>query len=561
MDERLLRTVIEQSPLSTHVFSPDGSSLLTNAAWKELWNLGEGEAPEETNVFEDHQLRAVGLIPYIEESIASNNGLSTPPLLYVTASGGLEGKPRWLRGFIYPVRDENGRFRAVSLMLEDVTKHRVLEERLTRQALEDPLTGLANRTLLMDRLEHALSRIERREHKIALLFMDLDDFKRVNDSLGHSAGDRMLVEVADRIGVCLRPEDTLARFGGDEFVVLLENAEDASAATQVAERIARGLRAPIAVDGHEVFATFSIGIALGNSGKVDAEYLLRGADAAMYRGKREGENRCEVFNLGENGYALDRLRLESDLRRAVEGKEFRVHYQPKVELRTGKIVGLEALLRWEHPEHGLTSPLEFVPLAEQTGLIIPIGWWVLREACHELRLLQEQHPVGMPLTMSVNLSARQFRYPELVEEVAEILGETALAPHDLTLEVTETVAMEHAPSTTTILGRLKSLGVKLAIDDFGTGYSSLSYLKRFPVDALKVDQSLVKGIEQDSGNAAIVSATITLAHDLGLEVVAEGVETAGEFAKVRSLQSNHGQGHYWWGASPAVKIAELFAPV
>ena len=557
MTEKYLRTALEHSPLGTLIFRPDGSALLSNTAWKKLWSFGEERNPEDMNVFEDTQIRAAGLVPYIQESMVGG-AVITPPLLYDPARVGGEGTWRWFRSFIYPVRDETGILSEVTLILEDVTERKALEERLAHQAFHDSLTGLANRTLFADRLEHALARTARGEDEIGVMFIDLDNFKNVNDSLGHSSGDLLLVEMAHRLGACLRPQDTLARFGGDEFVVLLEDI-DVGGVVEAAERILREINNPITIDGHKLSVTGSVGIVLGNSDELRAEDLLRSADAAMYRSKRGGKNRYEIFDSEADELSINRLRLESDLRQAIERKEFRVHYQPKVLLRTGEIVGFEALVRWEQPGRDLIPPSEFIPLAEQTGLIGPICSWVLKEACHQVRDWQHHYPMDTPLTISVNLSARQFRYPELVEEVAEVLSETALDPRDLLLEVTESASMEDALSTITIFRELKRLGVRLAIDDFGTGYSSLSYLKRFPVDTLKVDQSLVTGIERDPANVAIVSAIMTLAHGLGLKVIVEGVETAGELAKLRSMGAELGQGHYWWRASTADETTELLA--
>jgi diguanylate cyclase (GGDEF)-like protein len=555
MTEQYLRTVIEQSPLGTLIFRPDGSTLLSNTAWKQLWSFGEEGDPEDMNVFEDKQIYAAGLVPYIEETMVGG-AVITPPLLYDPTRFGVKANWRWFRAFIYPVRDESATLSEVTIILEDVTERRALEERIAHQAFHDSLTGLANRTLFADRLEHALARTERQEDEIAVMFIDLDDFKHVNDSLGHGAGDSLIVEIATRISACLRTQDTFARFGGDEFVLLLEDVDEGGAIV-VAERILREIRSPITIDGSELSVTASIGIVLGDSARIRGEELLRSADAAMYRSKRGGKNRYEIFDLELDKLSINRLRLESDLQQAIENKEFRVHYQPKVLLATEEIVGFEALVRWEQPGRGLIPPSEFIPLAEQTELINPIGLWVLKEACGQMRDWQNQYPTDTPLTMSVNLSAQQFRNPNLVEEVAQVLGETGLDPRDLTLEITESVAMGDALATIAIFRELKNLGIGLAIDDFGTGYSSLSYLKRFPVNVLKVDRSLIKGIEQDPANTAIVSATLTLAHGLGLEVVVEGVETTGALSKLISLGAELGQGHYWWRASAAEEITEL----
>ena len=476
-----------------------------------------------------------------------------------------DGSVRAVSARYEATRDEEGG-RAIGLAgtIHDVTERRALEEELAHRAFHDPLTDLPNRTLLMDRLGHALARKERAKGEVAVMFMDLDNFKHVNDSLGHEAGDDLLVEVAARIRGSVRPEDTVARLGGDEFAVLLEDVGGEDGAVEVAERIARELSPPIRLGGREVFVTPSIGVALGGPDKTRSDGLLREADAAMYRAKARGKNRHAVFRPEMRGTSSRRLRLEGDLRRALEdpGREFRVFYQPEALVRTGRIVGVEALIRWEHPEQGFLPPAEFVPLAEETGLIVPLGRWVFREACRqagEWRRRFPRDPGDEPLRMSVNLSARQFQNPGLLGEVTEALDAAGLEPDGLILEITESVLMEDAPSTVATLRGLRALGVKLAIDDFGTGYSSLSYLKRFPVDLIKIDRTIVGGLERDAGNAAIVAATVTLAHALGLRVVAEGVETHEEAAKLREMDCDMGQGYYWWRPSPPEAAATLIA--
>jgi diguanylate cyclase (GGDEF)-like protein len=377
--------------------------------------------------------------------------------------------------------------------------------------------------------------------------VDLDNFKVVNDSLGHEAGDALLVAVAERLRECLRPEDTLARLSGDEFTVLLEDVEGTSDATVVAQRMAVALRAPFVLEGQEAFVTVSIGTAFGDSSQESPGSLLRNADLAMYRAKETGKARHEVFRPEMNERALKRLSLEGELRRALERDELRVYYQPQVLLNTelqehlrasgrmaivaqrapesSRIVGMEALVRWEHPERGLLSPDEFVPFAEENGLIVSIGRWVLEQACRQAKEWQEQHSSGPHLTMSVNVSAAQFRSPELIEDVARVLQETGLEAGMLTLEITESVLLEEAQANADTLEQLKALGVRLAVDDFGTGYSSLSYLKRLPVDYLKIDRSFVTNLGQDSQDRLLVSGVIYLAHGLGLKVIAEGVES------------------------------------
>jgi diguanylate cyclase (GGDEF)-like protein len=457
----------------------------------------------------------------------------------------------------------------MGLVLEDFTERKALEDQLVHQAFHDSLTGLPNRALFLDRLRHGLSRAKRQAEqgaagRVALLYMDLDDFKRFNDSLGHNAGDQLLVGVAERIAARVRHGDTVARFGGDEFAMLLEDLEDVGYAADVAERIKRDLSAPFEVDGHEAVVTTSIGIVMAAPGEDYAEdyaedyteELMRRADIAMYRSKGEGKNRHEVFSSSMN-HSLERLGLEENLRGAIEREEFRVHYQPQVLITTGQTVGFEALLRWEHPERGPLAPSEFIPLAEETGLIIPLGRWVLAEACRQVRIFREQIPPEAPLRMFVNLSARQFRHPELVEEVSAALTETGIDPHDLALEITESAMMGERSTARVILWALKDLGLTLVMDDFGTGYSSITYLKSFPVDILKMDRSMVEGIDIDSENRALVSATTRLAHTLDLEVVAEGVETPGELDELRSVGCDFAQGYYWQRPCSAEKTMKL----
>jgi diguanylate cyclase (GGDEF)-like protein/PAS domain S-box-containing protein len=419
------------------------------------------------------------------------------------------------------------------------TQVRESEERLAYRAFHDPLTRLANRSLFLNRLEHARARAKRQNGRLAVLFMDLDNFKVINDSLGHGIGDRLLVTVAERLRTCVRPQDTVARLGGDEFVALLEDLADAGAAARVADRIMDELREPFEIDGHRLHTSASIGIALDAASGGD---LLRAADTAMYRAKENGKGRYEMFREAMHDRAVERLKLENDLRAVLERDELAVHYQPKVSLRTGKVVGLEALLRWRHPEYGLLSPGDFMPLAEQTESIVPIGRWVLLETCRQARAWQEIHPDDPPLMACVNLSVRQLQQTDFV---AEILDETGLDPGSLVLEITEDAVMEDAQSAIGALKKLKGSGIKLAIDDFGTGYSSLSYLRRLPVDYLKIDRSFVERLGENPRDAEIVSGTITLAHTLGLEVIAEGVENAVQLERLREMGCDLAQGNHF----------------
>ena len=427
----------------------------------------------------------------------------------------------------------------------DITERRTLEERLRYQAFHDPLTGLPNRALFMNRLGHALDRAERGEMATGVLFLDLDNFKLVNDSLGHEVGDSLLVSVAERLRACLRAEDTAARFGGDEFTVLIEGVADATEAARVADKITQALLEPFILDSREVFVTTSIGIVLGTSGSERPTDLLRNADVALYRAKANGKATYEVFDAFMNAQALERLDLEADLRRAIGRREFAVHYQPQLELQTGRIAGWEALVRWMHPDRGPIPPGAFLSVAEETGLIFQIGSQVLEEACRQAQEWHEQRP-EVPSKMSVNISARQLQRPEeLLREVVRVLEETRLAPGSLVLEITESMLMGDAEHNVDVLGDLKDLGVGIAVDDFGTGYSNLAYLKRFPVDLLKVDKAFVDGMEDNPDDTAIVQAITDLARAMGMRTVAEGIETTGQSGQLRALGCEFGQGYFF----------------
>jgi diguanylate cyclase (GGDEF)-like protein/PAS domain S-box-containing protein len=445
----------------------------------------------------------------------------------------------------------------IVLNSRDVSERRALEDQLKHQAFHDPLTGLPNRVLFMDRLDHALTRRGRRGTSVAVLFLDLDNFKVVNDSLGHRTGDQLLVHVADRLQLCLRPEDTIARIGGDEMAVLLEDIENAEEVAEVASRIQQRLRSPVRLENREVFTTVSIGIALSTPEHDHPGQLLRDADVALYRAKAQGKARYAIFDPGMDAQAMERLELETDLRHAVERGELRAYYQPIVDLATGRVCEVEALLRWEHPRRGMISPLQFIPLAEETGLIIEVGHWVLVEACRQALRWQIEHPTVPPLTVSVNLSVRQLQNPALVEEVAGVLAATGLDPATLRLEITESVVMEDAESTAETLRALKQLGIELAIDDFGTGYSSLSYLNRFSIDAVKIDRSFVAQIGKSPRDTTIVRAIIALASSLQLGVTAEGIESAEQLRQLRQLGCDRAQGYFLARPTPPDEILSL----
>jgi diguanylate cyclase (GGDEF)-like protein len=432
-----------------------------------------------------------------------------------------------------------------------------IAEQFTRDALHDPLTKLPNRTLLLDRLGLALSRAGRLGSLVAVLFLDLDGFKAVNDSLGHAAGDELLIQVAERVRGCLRPADTVARLGGDEFGILLEEVSDATEVHAVADRILDALRVPMTVQGKELVTGASIGVVLGAS-EEGAGDLLRRADLAMYVAKAGGKDRHVTFEPAMHATALARLELEADLRRALDEGTLDVHYQPVCELPTGRLARMEALARWRHPRRGLVPPAEFVPLAEERGLIVPLGQWVLRRACRETREWQQLHPGEPPLGVAVNLSAGQLR-PGLVETVAEALGESGLAARCLTLEITESLLMDESATSLGYLTELKALGVRLAIDDFGTGYSSLGRLRSLPIDELKIDRSFVADIAPGATGGPLVTAVTAMARALGLEVVAEGVETFEQLRFLLGRGCDAVQGYLVGRPVPASTIRRLLA--
>jgi diguanylate cyclase (GGDEF)-like protein/PAS domain S-box-containing protein len=465
-----------------------------------------------------------------------------------------DGQLRWLETTARAVRDEAG-VREIVSVTRDISERKQAELELSHAALHDTLTGLPNRALFLDRLGLALRRTERRSGSVAVLFCDLDRFKIVNDSLGHDAGDRMLVDVAQRIGAALRPADTVARFGGDEFTILCEDIAGEIEAATIAQRIVDVFRDPLLLEDGEVFLATSIGIAIARGTDDRAADLIRDADAAMYRAKERGKGRYEIFDEAMRADAVARLETESALRRALERGELLLHYQPEVDLATGAIVGFEALIRWEHPARGLLAPPAFVPLAEETGLIVPIGEWALREACAEAA----RWPTGPggPLTLSVNLSSRQLAQQDLVAMVRRAIAETGTDPGLLCLEITESAVMESGAATTAQLRALKSVGVRLAIDDFGTGFSSLAHLRRFPVDALKIDGTFIAGLGREPQDASIAAAVISLAHALGLTTVAEGVETDEQLAVLRELGCDAGQGYLFARPQPAGEIRGL----
>ena len=460
---------------------------------------------------------------------------------------------RWFRVLVTPLEARGNRGAVV--MHLNVTETVEAQQRLTHLAHFDSLTGLPNRLLFRERLKAALAMVQRQGGRLAVMFIDLDRFKVVNDTLGHLAGDALLQQVAARIGGCLRASDTVGRLGGDEFAVLVPDPEREYDVTVVARRLVDTLAQPITLEGQELFVSASIGITLYPDDCDDLEKLIRNADTAMYRAKELGRNNFQFFTAAMNARVKEQLQLETDLRRAVQRQEFILHFQPKVSCSHGGITGFEALLRWQHPVRGLVSPMEFIPLLEETGLIVPVGTWVLQQACQQAAAW---HLAGHgQLTVAVNLSARQLQSEALVQDVRQALEDSGLPPQALELELTESLLMSHVEDNIALLNRLKAMGVQLSVDDFGTGYSSLAYLKRLPLDTVKVDRAFVQDITADPGDASITRAVITMAHNLRLKVVAEGVETEGQIALLVANHCDEMQGYYFSRPVPAPEALVL----
>ncbi|MFE1747035.1 EAL domain-containing protein [Coleofasciculus sp. H7-2] len=442
----------------------------------------------------------------------------------------------------------------------EINERMLLQEQLLKMALYDNLTGLPNRVLFMERLEQALKGSkERPEEAFAVLFLDCDRFKVVNDSLGHLAGNELLISLARRLEKLLSQHDTLARLGGDEFAIILTNIENISSVLFVADRILQSFSSPFQLNRQEIFINASIGIALSNINYELPEHLLRDADIAMYRAKTLGKGQYQIFDPKMHDAVIQVLQLENDLRKAIERQEFIVHYQPIIALDTSKIVGFEALVRWHHSQRGMVAPSLFIPVAEETGLINQIGNWVLREACHQLQQWYQEKQSDYPLFMSVNLSARQFAQPDLIEQIDQILAETQLNPQSLKLEITESVLMNNTQSVKAIMQQLRERKIQLCIDDFGTGYSSLSYLYNFPVDTLKIDRSFISYLDEKADSLGLIPAIMKIAQTLKMSVIAEGIETSEQLAQLKYLNCEFGQGYLFSKAVEGKKATNLIA--
>jgi diguanylate cyclase (GGDEF)-like protein/PAS domain S-box-containing protein len=544
--EQRFRAVVDTAVDAVITIDEPGTIETFNAAAERMFGYRSRDAI-------GHNVQLLLAEPYrgeYHEATAEAAGTSPdqePEVTHHRIGSGRELVARDRYGWTFPVEVSvseahiSGR-RIFTWIVRDIRERKAFEAKLATQALRDPLTQLANRTLLVDRVRHALSAARRTSARPALLFLDLDRFKVINDSLGHTVGDEVLRVVAQRLLAIVRPADTVARFGGDEFVLLCEDVERERGAEKIAERVAAALQAPLSIADTDVYVSASIGIALIDDPSLEAETLLRDADSAMYRAKERGRNRFEIFDAEMRARVVARLEVEQALHRAIDRGELRLHYQPELSLATGEIVGFEALLRWQHPERGLLRPDQFLAVAEDTGLIVPIGAWVIEEACREATRWSEA--TATPPTVWVNVSVRQLVHPELTTTIASALH-AAAGRVTLGVEITENALMSDPTLAVATTIALRDLGVRVSIDDFGTGYSSLSHLKRFPIDALKVDQSFVHGLGRNNEDTLIVSAVVGLGKSLGLDVVAEGVETPEQVVALTEMGCATGQGYYF----------------
>jgi diguanylate cyclase (GGDEF)-like protein/PAS domain S-box-containing protein len=470
-----------------------------------------------------------------------------------------DGSYRWILSRGMAARHEDGTVYRVAGSIIDITDSKGAEQQLLHNAFHDVLTGLPNRALFMDRLKRSLNRAKYRpDYLFAALFLDLDRFKVINDSLGHQVGDELLIGIARRLEKCMRPGDMIARLGGDEFAVIIDNLKSTDDAIQAADRLHQEMTVPYLLSGREVYASASIGVALSQSHHENAQDFLRAADTAMYHAKSRGRGCVELFDTEMHARAMGQLQIETDLRRALQREEFRIFYQPIVSTESRQVRGFEALVRWEHPEQGLLSPIRFMQVAEETGLVVPLDQWVLRDSCRQLREWQQEFPMNPLLSVSVNLSGKQFAHPDLCDKVRAILDETGIIPLSVKLEITESSLVENPDAAAQILRQLKELGVRISLDDFGTGYSSLSYLHRFPIDVLKIDRSFVNRMSV-SKNSEIVRTIITLAINLGMEVIAEGVETEEQVAQLAGMHCDYVQGYLFSPPMQSAAVHELLA--
>ncbi|MDX1657499.1 MAG: EAL domain-containing protein [Nitriliruptorales bacterium] len=557
--EQRFRSLVAGSSDVTFVIDPDGVVTYQSPSAKSVLGYPDGALVGRNFTDLVHPADLDRIARAIDEDLAAPNGRAL-----------IENRLRTVDGSWLPVESncrnlvDDPHIRGVVVNTRDISDRKDLEAKLQHRAFHDGLTGLANRHLFRDRVSQAVARGQRRDDPFAVLFLDLDGFKNVNDTLGHAAGDELLKVVAKRIERAVRDHDTVARLGGDEFAVLLEDMEKESDAARVAERVLNEIRQPALIEGSTVHVDSSIGIAVSEDGlsgrdtRTATDELLRNADIAMYMAKGGGKGRYEMFEPSMHVEVVERLKLEHDLMHAIDHDEFELHYQPIVGLHDGTIVGVEALIRWKHPERGMVSPGDFIPLAEETGLIVPIGEWVVREACKQVRTWQEMFVSEEPLRVSVNVSPRQMTHGDVAADVKKALAVSGLEPEHLTLEITETALMSDPDAAKEVLRELKSLGVRLAVDDFGTGYSSLAYLQNFPFDVLKIDRQFIDGLTKGNQNPAVVRAIIDLGRSLKLQTVAEGIEHDEQLSRFRELECNYGQGYLFARPARGIEIEALF---
>lgn len=538
--EERFRSAFDHAPIGMALVAPDGRWLQVNQCLCDIVGYSEREFKGMTFQAITHPDELGDFLNRLKDVVDGQVLTHQMEKRYLHKMG----HEVWVLVGVSLIRDSESKCLHLIFQIQDITHRKRAEQQLVHEALHDALTGLPNRAWFMEQLQVSLDLVHSQKDRLfAVLFLDLDRFKLINDSIGHMVGDQLLIGIANRLSHCVRPGDKVARLGGDEFTILLDDIRSVSEATEVADRIQKHLSKPFNVGGYETFTTVSIGIALSNPDYKRPEDFLRDADTAMYQAKSLGKARHVIFDKGMHARAVNLLQLETDLRRAIDRGEFFIEYQPIVELRSGRLTGFEALVRWQHPERGSVFPDRFIAVAEETGFIVQIGQWVLLEACLQMQKWNEKHSPLTPLSISVNLSGRQFVHSNLLEQITQILEVTGLDPRSLKLEITESVVMESVESAAGTLEKLRALGVELSIDDFGTGYSSLSYLHRLPIDTLKIDRSFVSRMAENSENKEIVRTIIMLARTLGMGVIAEGVETKEQAELLRELECQCVQGY------------------
>jgi len=557
LQEQFLRKVLDTDPNLIFVKNAEGVYTLANQALASLHGTTSEEIIGKTDA--DFNLSPEEVANFLEDDrdVIRFRREKFIPAEAVTDS---EGRTHWLQTVKRPLPSPDGSVQHLLGISTDITVRKKAEDQITHQAFHDTLTALPNRALLLNRLEQALARSARTGDAIGLLFVDLDNFKVINDSLGHEAGDTLLQTIAERLRGCIRPGDTVARLGGDEFVILLEELSDSGEAEGVAERATEAIHLPFRLGERDVFPGASIGLTITALGDArTSSDLLRDADTAMYQAKLQGKGRYTLFDLSMNTQAQERLELETDMWQAIDNEEFVVYYQPLIDLQSGKITGVEALVRWEHPVRGMIPPAKFIPIAEETGLSVSLGRWILRQACIKAKQWQTEYPDAQNLVMSVNLSIRQLLEKDIIAQVAAILEETGLKPEHLKLEITETMMLHDTSATIETMTTLQQLGVRLAIDDFGTGYSSMSYLSQLPLNTLKIDRSFINRIGVSDSDEAIIHTLLSLARTLRLSVTCEGIETQEQFTYLKNLGCDTGQGYLMHKPLPAAQIEALLA--